>query len=133
MFFVSTQVTLVSGQSVTVYYLTEEGKKRLESLLSTNFNCLSNRADLALERIDKIQNELIRTVFLEKVQVHIIESLKQRPNQTQQMVAKNLPDFSKNPMHYHAFYEAWKQFEKAGVIVPTSHGHGHPRTWQVSI
>jgi hypothetical protein len=124
--FISTQVILMSGQQVTAYYLTEEGKRKLESL-----NDLSKRVDLALEKIDKITAELIETFFLERMQFHIIESLKLSPK-TQQMVAKNLPDFSKNSMTYHAFYEAWEKFEKSGVIVPTSHGRGHPRTWKVN-
>lgn len=121
--FISTRV-MVGGQTITVYYLTEEGKKIFEGLVaSEKYN--NTRIDTVFEQIRNIRDELIETFFLEKMQVHIIESLNRSPNQTLQMVAKDLPDFSKSPMIHHAFYEAWKQFEKSGVIVPTSHG---PRT-----
>jgi len=87
----------------------------------------SLRTDFSIQR-----DELIRDIYLEKMQVHIAQSLRNGPK-TQQEVAKTLPDFTQNPMVYHAFYAAWKQWTKFGVILPTSHGRGHPRTWELSV
>jgi hypothetical protein len=129
--FVFTKVTLQSGETVTVHYLTEEGKKLLEHLQAME-KYEENRFHNIVERLDKMQDELVRTFFLEKMQVHIAESLRNGPK-TQQEVTKTLPDFTQNPMVHHAFYAAWKQWEKFGVILPTSHGRGHPRTWELSV
>ena len=86
--------------------------------LRTDFNCL--------------RDELIRDIYLEKMQAHIVECLRHNPK-TQQEIAKTLPDFTGNPLLYHAFHMAWKQFERSGVILPISHGRGHSRTWELSL
>jgi len=131
MSFISTQVILGTGEKVTVYYLTETGKKLFEGLLvADKYN--DGRFDVVFKRFAQMEDELVRTFFLPKMQAHIVESLRLK-DKTQQEVAKTLPDFIENPMTYHAFHVAWKQFEKAGVILPISHGKGHPRTWQLSI
>jgi hypothetical protein len=85
-----------------------------------------------INRLDRMQEELISEIFLPKMQAHIVESLKSGPK-TQHEIAKVLPDFVTNHLTCYAFYRAWDNFEKAGVILPISHGRGHPRTWQLSI
>jgi hypothetical protein len=131
MSFVSTQVTLATGETVTVYYLSEAGKKFFEGLLAAD-KYTDGRFDVVFKRFAQMEDELVRTFFLPKIQAHIVESLRLK-DKTQQEVAKTLPDFTGNPMTYHAFHMAWTQFEKAGVILPISHGKGHPRTWELSI
>jgi hypothetical protein len=79
-----------------------------------------------------LRDELTRDIYLEKMQVHIVESLRSKAK-TQQEIAKSLPNFTNNPMVFHAFYNAWEQLEKAGVILPISRGRGHPRWWQLSL
>jgi len=86
--------------------------------LRTDFNCL--------------RDELVRDIYLERIEGHISLSLRNGPK-TQQEVAKTLPDFTQNPMVYHAFYLAWKQWEKLGIILPISHGRGRPRTWELNV
>ena len=81
---------------------------------------------------DCLRNELIRDIYLEKMLVHIVKALEVRAK-TKREVEKDLPDFTKNPLTYHAFNLAWEQFAKSGVIVSTSQGKGHPRTWQLSL
>ena len=131
MSFISTQVKLGSGETDTVYYLTEEGKKLFEGLLAMDkYN--DGRFGIMFKRFAQMEDELVRTFFLAKMQAHIMESLRLK-EKTQQEVAKTLPDFTGNPMTYHAFHMAWTQFEKSGMIVPISHGKGHPRTWELSI
>jgi len=130
MSFISTQVKLTTGETVTVYYLSEEGKKLLEGLLVAD-KYTERRFETVFERLNKMQDELVRTFFLDKMLVGIEDFLRAGPK-TQQDVVKTLPEFTKNPMVHHAFYAAWKQLEKAGVILPTSHGRGHPRTWELA-
>jgi len=103
--------------------------KEIEAL-KQNQKWQDKRIDTAFERIIKLENELIRNLFLEKMQVHIVESLRYGPK-TQREVMKPLPDWATNHLLYRAFYEAWEQFEKHGVIQPISHGRGHPRTWKL--
>jgi len=129
--FISTKVILDSGETVTAYYLSEQGKKIIDGLVAAD-KYHDRRFEIVFERLNKMQDELIRTFFLEKMQVHIAQALRNGPK-TQQEVAKTLPDFTQNPMVHHAFYAAWKQWEKLGVILPTSHGRGHPRTWELSV
>lgn len=90
------------------------------------------RFDVVFERINKLEDELIRSFFLEKMQLHIVDSLRQG-SKTQQEVMKPLPDWTSNHLRYRAFYEAWEGFEKSGVILPISHGRGHARTWKLSL
>lgn len=129
--FVSTRVRLATGEEATVYYLSEEGKKRFEQLLS-NVSWTDKRIDTAFERINGMHDELVRNLFLDKLIAFILERLK-NGELTQQNIARDLPDFTKNTLIYHAFYDAWKQLEKNYVIIPISHGRGHPRTWKISI
>jgi len=129
--FISTQVILASGEKVTAYYLSEQGKKIIDGLVAADkYN--ERRFETVMEQLSKMRDELVRTFFLEKMQVHIAQSLRNGPR-TQQEVAKTLPDFTQNPMVHHAFYAAWKQWEKFSVILPTSHGRGHARTWELSV
>jgi len=109
----------------------ENVNKELEAL-KQNQKWLDSRVDTAFERINKLEGELVRSFFLEKMQIHIVESLRHGPK-TQQEVMKPLPDWAKNHLLYRAFYEAWQAFEKSGVILPISHGRGHPRTWKLNL
>jgi len=129
--FVSTEITFVDGSKATVWYLGEEGKKRFEQLLQ-NVGRTDKFIDTVFERLNKMQDELVRAFFVPRMQALIVEELRTK-DKTQQEIAKKLPDFTKNPMLHHGFYEAWEGFEKAGVIVPISHGRGYPRTWQLSL
>jgi len=85
-----------------------------------------------INRLDRMHEELISEIFLPKMQAHIVESLRNGPK-TQSDVMEPLPDFVTNHLTCIAFYRAWDNFEKAGVILPISHGRGHPRTWQLTI
>jgi hypothetical protein len=129
--FVSTKVTLATGEQATVYYLTEEGKKRLQQLIQ-NVAWTDRRIDNANDRIEKIQNDLIENLYTNSMVRFILEKLK-GAELAQRQVAQGLPDFSRNPLTYLAFIRAWEKLEKEGVITPISHGRGRLRTWKLSI
>jgi len=125
--FIETQVTLADGRKVKAYYLDEEGLEKIQAI--------DRRFDFVHEKLNSIQDELIRTFFIPLVTDKIINALKEKPSQTQREIAeKILPkDFAKNQLIHHAFYDAWKTLEKYSVIIPESHGRGHARTWKISI
>jgi len=133
-YFIQTKVTLTSGEQATVYYLTEQGKKLLEGLLASD-NYTQKRFETVFERLNELQDELVRTLFLDHMKIAILEELKVKPNQTQRDIAQKLlpSDFTKNKLVHHAFSDAWQLLEKNYVIVAESHGKGHPRTWKISI
>jgi arginine deiminase len=130
-FFVSTKVTLATGEQATVYYLTEEGKKRLEQLIQ-NVAWTDRRIDNVNERVEKIQNDLIENLYTNSMVRFIFEKLK-GAELTERQVAQGLPDFSRNPLTHLAFIRAWEKLEREGVIIPISHGRGRLRTWKISI
>jgi DNA-binding PadR family transcriptional regulator len=123
--FIETQVTLADGRRVKAYYLDEEGLKTIQGI--------DSRFDYVLDRLNSIQDELIRALFVPLVTERILQALKEKPNQTQREIAeKILPkDFAKNQLIHQAFWDAWKTLEKNSVITPESHGRGHPRTWKI--
>lgn len=100
--------------------------------IKNRLNYEAKRIDTAFGRFNKIENELVRHFFLEKMQAYIIESLRHGPK-THQEIMKPLPAWETNHMLHSAFYDAWKAFEKAGVILPISHGRGYARTWELSL
>lgn len=81
--------------------------------------------------LSELEEELVKAMFLERMQVHIAETLKSGAK-TEREITKTLPDFLRNRLHRHAFDMAWKGFVKAGVLLPISHGRGHARTWKLS-
>jgi hypothetical protein len=124
--FIETRVTLTDGKSVKAYYLDEEALKKVQGI--------DSRFDYVLDRLNSIQDELIRTLFIPLVTEKILQALKEKPNQIQREVAqKVLPkDFTKNRLIHCAFYDAWKTLEKNSIIIPESHGRGHARTWRLN-
>jgi hypothetical protein len=125
--FIETQVTLADGRRVKAYYLAEEGLKKIQ--------VIDSRFDFVHEKLNSIQDELMRALFVPLVTEKILQALKEKPGQTQREIAeKILPkDFAKNQLIHHAFYDAWETLEKYSVIIPESHGRGHARTWKISI
>ena len=111
--------------------------ERLEAL-STRIDDLFRK--MALETqvqslrtdLSELKEELVEAIFLERMQVHIVEKLKSGAK-TEREITKTLPDFLSNRLHRNAFDMAWKGFVKAGVLLPISHGRGHARTWELSL
>lgn len=101
--------------------------RELVNEMAPEIQVQSLRTDLSA-----LEEELVKAIFLEKMQAHIVESLRTK-ELTQREIMKALPDFMENRLHRNAFDMAWTEFEKAGVILPISHGHGHARTWQLSL
>jgi hypothetical protein len=113
----------------------EEWAKSVSERLATIEQMLKwqgKRIDTAFEQINKLRDELVETFFVEKIQRLIVDELKHQ-DKTQQAIAEKLPDFITHPMHHHAFYQAWSNFEKHKVIAPISRGRGYLRLWHLTI
>lgn len=88
------------------------------------------RIDTAFEQLEKLREEVVNALLLNPIRERIISVLKSQPHLTQaQAMNKILKPFSEAPLSWHAFYKAWEQLEKTGVITAEHHGKGHARTW----
>ena len=103
----------------------DEWAKNVNEQLRT----ITKAIDDFVNDLSALEKELVEAIFLERMQVHIVESLKKK-NLTQREIMKT-SHFMEHRLHRDAFYMAWNGFEKAGVILPISQGRGHARTWRI--
>lgn len=83
------------------------------------------------DRVDRLEDGL-REIYTKEIKVEIIEYVKTHPDIQTRILNKALWPNLTSILQNSAYYEAFKQLEDSGAIIPTSHGSGKNRTWRVS-
>ena len=130
---IKTKVTLTSGETVDAYYLDEETKKTLETIIAIRSRFVTdNQLQYQVERSNELEAEIRKDFYEPQIQKSFVDLLRDKDLTAQQIRKAIMPSSKISRLGWRSFWDVWYSWTKNNVLTPISNGKGKPRLWHLS-
>jgi hypothetical protein len=131
---ISTQVQLATGETVKCYYIDEQTKKNIETLLASSSQLVTERQlNYQREQFEQLTTEIRKTIYHPIIQKKIADLLKNQDLTAKAIRNKIMPDSRTQLQEWRSFWEVWGSWVKAEIIVRIPQAKYKPGLWHLLI